>query len=107
MVYVERNAQADIIAIYKEPRPNAVEALSPDSTEVIEFINMANTNFNHSDTALIRVIEDVVDVLISKNLLRLTDLPVAAQEKLLSRKTLRQRLSNSLDLLVDSDQGLL
>jgi hypothetical protein len=107
MVFVERNLAGEIVAIYKTAQTQAQEALATSNPEVLSFISSSSVNFNHSDIALIRVIEDVVDVLISKNLLRLTDLPVAAQEKLLSRKTLRQRLSNSLDLLVDSDQGLL
>jgi hypothetical protein len=107
MMFVERNSTGQILAIYRDAQPNAQEAIAADNPEVIEFLNHCNSNFNHSDITLIRVIEDVVDVLISKNLLRLTDLPVAAQEKLLSRKTLRQRLNGSLDLLVDSDQGLL
>lgn len=107
MMFVERDSTGQIIAIYRTAHANAHEAIAADHPEVIDFLNHCNSNFNQSDIALIRVIEDVVDVLISKNLLRLTDLPVAAQEKLLSRKTLRQRLSGSLDLLVDSDQGLL
>ncbi|WP_373975881.1 hypothetical protein NT239_03705 [Chitinibacter sp. SCUT-21] len=107
MAYVERDQTGQIVAIYRHANEQAQEELSPNHPDLIKFVQNSNQDFNHSDTALIRVIEDIVDVLIDKNLLRLTDLPVAAQEKLLSRKSLRQRLSNSLDLLIDSDQGLL
>jgi hypothetical protein len=107
MVFVERDANGEIIAIYRSPQNNANEELALHDPQIVAFLGASSSDFNHSDTALIRVIEDIVDVMIEKNLLRLTDLPIAAQEKLLSRKTLRQRLSNSLDLLVDSDQGLL
>ena len=55
--------------------------------------------FAHLDPALIRVIEDVVDVLIDRGLLRLTDLPPDAQRKLLARKGARARLREGLDLL--------
>ena len=55
--------------------------------------------FAHLDADLIRVIEDVVDVLIDRGLLRLTDLPLDAQRKLLARKGARARLREGLDLL--------
>jgi len=45
-------------------------------------------------------------VLIEKNLMRFTDLPDAAQKKLLERQSLRQSLT-ALKLLGDDDQGLI
>lgn len=55
-----------------------------------------------SDQTLIRVVEDLVDTLIRKDLLRFTDLPEAAQAKLLERRTLRRSVS-ALNLLRDED----
>ncbi|WP_410498899.1 hypothetical protein [Chitinibacter sp. S2-10] len=107
MVFVERSSDGEIIAIYRAEQENAHELLSSSDPQVLSFIGSNSEVLSHSDMDLIRVIEDIVDVMIAKNLLRLTDLPLAAQKKLLSRKTLRQHLSNSLDLLVDNDQGLL
>lgn len=45
-----------------------------------------------SDVALIRVIEDIIDTLIDKNVIMFTDLPEAARAKILSRKNARERL---------------
>jgi hypothetical protein len=42
-----------------------------------------------TDNDLIRVIEDIVDVLVAKNLIKIDDLPQAAQEKINYRKGLR------------------
>ena len=42
-----------------------------------------------------RVIEDVIDTLIGKNLLNITDLPAEAQAKLFARKSFRERISKS------------
>jgi hypothetical protein len=56
-----------------------------------------------SDQALIRVVDDLIDTLIGKDLLRFTDLPEAAQAKLLERRTLRRSV-NALNLLQDDDQ---
>ncbi len=65
----------------------------------------ATGEFNHLDADFIRVVEDLIDVLIQKGVLRVTDLPVGAQRKLAARKHLRGRLSGALDLL-DRHDGL-
>ncbi|WP_028448832.1 hypothetical protein [Chitinibacter tainanensis] len=105
-MYVSRDTEGRIISLHQEATAEAQEAISPRDPEVMAFIGQGS-ELDHSDSSLIRVIEDLVDVLIQKNVLRLTDLPNAAQAKLLSRKSLRQRLSHSLDLLNDNDKGLL
>ena len=50
-----------------------------------------------------RVIEDVIDTLIKNNVIRLTDLPVVAQKKLMKRKGVRNKLGGALDLLGGDD----
>lgn len=59
-----------------------------------------------SDQALVRVLEDLIDTLIGKNLIQFTDLPDAAQAKLLERRTLRRSV-NALNLIEDDDQKLI
>lgn len=61
--------------------------------------------FAESDQALIRVVEDLIDTLIRKELLHFTDLPEAAQAKLLERRSLRRSV-NALSLLKDDDLEL-
>lgn len=58
-----------------------------------------------SDLEMIRVYEDLVDLLIGKNLVLLTDLPPAAQDKLLRRKRLRAMLSPLADIIASEDEG--
>ncbi|NHC63256.1 hypothetical protein [Paenalcaligenes suwonensis] len=61
-----------------------------------------------SDADFIRVLEDLIDVLISNGTIRMTDLPPEALKKLHARKQTRQRLRNpSLDLINDDDDGIL
>lgn len=60
-------------------------------------------NFSDLDEDFIRVLEDVIDALLSNGTLRLTDLPPQALEKINQRKQQRERLRNSLDLLPDDD----
>ena len=63
---------------------------------------------SQSDTAIARVLEDLIDVLITRGVIQFTDLPEAAQDKLLSRRQTRARLKDSLQLLPgDGDGGLL
>jgi hypothetical protein len=50
------------------------------------------------------VLEDLVDVLISRNVIRITDLPPEAQNKLFERKRFRENtLGNALKLVPDAD----
>lgn len=50
---------------------------------------------------MVRIVEDLIDLLIQKNLILLTDLPQVAQNKLLARKHLRDRFRPEPSLLVD------
>lgn len=59
------------------------------------------------DVDFIRVLEDLIDALIANGTLRLTDLPPEALDKLNKRKSIRQQLRNSLDLLDDNDETLI
>ena len=59
-----------------------------------------------SDHALVRVLEDLIDTLIGKDVLHFTDLPEAAQAKLLERRHLRRSV-NALNLIEDDDQQLI
>ncbi|HKX40388.1 MAG TPA: hypothetical protein VJO99_04475 [Burkholderiaceae bacterium] len=51
--------------------------------------------FTRLDADFVRVLEDVIDTLIVKHVLNLTDLPEQAQAKLLARKSFRERASKS------------
>ena len=57
-----------------------------------------------SDLEVVRVLEDLIQVLIEKGVIQFTELPEPAQKKLLQRKRLRR----SSDLtLFDDDEGLI
>ena len=55
------------------------------------------------DGEFIRVLEDLIDVLVNKGVINLTDLPPQALEKLSQRRRVRHRLRDSLDLIQDED----
>ena len=60
---------------------------------------------SQSDTAIVRVLEDLINELINRGVIKFTDLPVAAQDKLLSRQQTRSQLKNALGLLPGDDDG--
>ena len=54
---------------------------------------------SHSDTSLVRVLEDLIDALITRGVIQFTDLPEAAQAKLFERRETRASLTHRLNLL--------
>lgn len=65
--------------------------------------NATQQELTHLDIEFIRVLEDLIEALLANGVLRLTDLPPQALEKLSKRKRARQRLRDSLDLIADDD----
>lgn len=106
MPYVRRGEGGEIVAVSNEPLDGATELLAPEAPELIVFIErlaQGNGAFESSDLKLIRAIEDVIDLLIAKNVICITDLPAAVQSKLTERRSLRHSL-NALKLFGDDDQ---
>lgn len=114
MPYVQRNAAGHIVGIFSHTENPAQEWLEADVPELRDFVlslkgkgaTAALDKLTGSDQALIRVVEDLIDTLISKDLIHFTDLPDAAQAKLLERRSLRRSV-NALSLFREDDQGLI
>lgn len=63
---------------------------SQSATEVDTFVQSNSLESVASDLAMVRVLEDLIEVLISKSLITLSDLPLPAQKKLINRHSMRQ-----------------
>ena len=103
MLYVERSADGRIIALHNAPTPAAQEQRSLMDEEVLDFFNGTESwkqLMLHSDLGAVRIVEDLIDLLISKNVLNFTELPEHAQQRIWERKRLREKIV-SQDLLVD------
>jgi hypothetical protein len=98
MPYVLRNAEGRIDSLHRTPVPGS-ELLAADHPEVAAFLGGEGSGegggFAALDASLIRVVEDLVDVLVARNILRVTDLPPEAQKKLFARKGLRERFRHT------------
>ena len=102
MPYVQRDTTGAIASLHRQANDAAPEFLPDEHPEVQAFVG--RDAFARLDADFVRVLEDVIDTLISKNVVNITDLPAEAQVKLFSRKSFRERRnSNSLRLFGDGD----
>ena len=112
MPYIQRNANGTIIALVSTPSAMAEEQLSSSDPEVVEFLRDSGSSeitkefLSSSDTDLVRVIEDLIDLLIDKNLILMTEFPAVAQQKLINRKSARELFSKHQTLMVAKDDIL-
>lgn len=107
MPYVARGSDGRIVSVSNEPVAGVQEEIAAESLELRDFVEgLAGRGnvFEASDLRLIRAIEDVIDLLIQKNIICITDLPPAVQNKLMERRSLRCSL-NALKLFGDDEQG--
>lgn len=105
MAYVYKDANGKIVA--SSATENLGEGWSfieNDSKEYITYLEDAlaeHTPFRESDIQLARVLEDLISLLIERDMIRFTDFPRAAQKRLLERQTMRKR--SELSGIVDDD----
>lgn len=97
-VFVTRDDDGRVTALSASPSAGSATA-SIDDPEVQAFLR-------ELDVGLVRVLEDVIDLLVAGGVFRFTDLPESAQQKLLFRKTLRSQWQAVPDPLGTED-GLL
>ena len=108
MFHVLRNSGGVIQSVSRELLPGSEEVLEENDPEIQRFFHASAVAppFDAADADFVRVLEDLIDTLILKNIIHQTDLPVAAQKKLMVRKGLRSRIHGALNLL-GSDDGIL
>ncbi|THF64069.1 hypothetical protein E6C76_16025 [Pseudothauera nasutitermitis] len=107
MVYIKRDEQGRVIAAALEPDGEGWTQAKSDEPDVAVFaraLTSGDAGLADTDLSLVRVLEDVIDLLVERSVIRFTDLPAAAQEKLNVRRG--ARASRRLNLL-DDDNGLL
>lgn len=116
MPYIQRNHEQKIMALYADPCYAGHEFLPHDEAEVLDFLRSERSPnvgegelgelrnvLSASDLQSIRIIDDLVFLMVRQNLIRLTDLPDAAQQKLLSRQQVRDQMGDLPDLLDEED----
>lgn len=108
-MYVNRDSQGQISQVSRSANEQCQEFVSPESAELQRFINGEDQEaerLRQSDLEFVRVLEDVINLLMDKGIIRFTDLPEKAQEKLLTRQSLRKRV-NEVGLISDDDSDVI
>lgn len=105
MPYVLKNPDGTIKAVsvdpVEQPGWEFVEASSKVYTDFLESALAMNDPFRESDIQLARVLEDLISLLIERDLLRFTDFPAAAQKRLIARQNMRKK--NRMSDIIDED----
>ncbi|MBU0676208.1 MAG: tryptophan synthase subunit beta [Proteobacteria bacterium] len=83
-----------------EPR---LLASDQDRTGLLNTLTTGKAALSATDLHLVRVLEDLIDLLIGKGVICLSDLPEVARHKLLERQTIRSELQGGLDLLIGEE----
>ena len=109
MAYVMRNPDGVIIAVLSEHVEGA-EEVSANDDGLQRFLSQespeqrAQQELMESDLGLIRVIEDLIDVLIERGAMMFTDFPEPVQRKLLARRGMRKEFSYMDELFNNEDE---
>ncbi len=119
MPYVQRDEEGKITAVFSSPTATAKEELSPTHPALVEFMfgeagateEMKNSGYFQdlyelrlSDLALVRVLEDVIYLLLEKNILSITEFPIQSIRRLQQREKIRKRLREMGSVLFSGDQ---
>ncbi len=106
MPFIERSADGRIIGLRTEAGPNCQEEKSINDEEVLDFLkdnldnNFLKSLLAHSDAGLIRLLEDLIDLLTKKKIILFTELPEKAQQKITERTQIREKMA-SQDIIVE------
>jgi hypothetical protein len=105
MPYVQRDSEGLIAAVSLVPQEGFAEKVADDDPALLQFLDRVGdaNDLARTDLEFVRVLEDVLEVLIARNVLLFTELPEPAQAKILARQAMR-RGEDVLDLLDDEPQ---
>ncbi len=104
MPYIKRDEAGQIISVSLSQVSDDQEFIDAENAQLAAFFEDARASadsLRESDSDLVRVLEDLIEMLTAKGIILFTELPESAQQKIMLRKRLRKDRSNSLDLLGD------
>lgn len=111
MPYARRDPFGQVLSLHRKAEPDAQEFLADDAPEVLAFLGQPSADatgdrFSELDADFVRVLEDLVDTLVARNVINLTDLPLRARDKLYQRKGHRRESALSQLNLLGETSGL-
>ncbi len=106
MPYVVRDPDGKVSKVSVRPIPGA-DMLPHDHADVLSFMQQkgvetkliaeAISELRRTDNEMSRAVEDVITALLKKNLLKLTDLPKAVQDRIAFRVRMRMQIQETYD----------
>jgi len=117
MPYVNRSPNGTIISLKQQSDDNHTQYLAPTDYEIIAFLTESpetcpeNTRssketLSESDKDFMRATEDLIHLLIQKNIILFTELPTAVQEKMSGREKLRSNLNEKPPSFLDNSDSI-
>lgn len=109
MPYVKRDQSGEVAAVFATRQADATEFVSEGAEDLMTLIGQGARDadpqkiLTESDLDFIRVIEDLVAVLMHKNIIQPTDLPPEARTKLLQRRRLRGQMDRLAGLVAEEE----
>lgn len=112
MPYVIRDENGQVVGMGEVPLDDEAEEVAPNDPQLLAMLSRTcdadvavdEDVFVSSDLSFIRVLEDLIEVLIRRGVISLTDLPAPALDKLRQRRAMRHWLAGVAGL-VDDDDG--
>jgi hypothetical protein len=107
MLYVKLDASGNIVACNTKKTEECNQEINIDYLNQIQSLMLSKKDLTlsrsmQSDLSMVRVLEDVIDTLVKKSIINITDLPPEVQDKLTTRKKMREEGS-----LKNDSQGLI
>ena len=112
MLYAIRNPQGHITSLTTTPQGDA-SPVDFEDPEVGIFLSKGGESatpqefLERSDHEIGRILEDVIDLLVRKNVILFTELPEEAQQKLLTRKLARSAHSKHDQTTFEANNSIL
>lgn len=97
MPFVKRDQTGRIVAMFDKAQGDAIEMVPGNAPEVTLFLYGPQTGRDMliSDLELVRVIEDLIEVMVGKSLIEFSDLPDAVRQKVFQRKEKRKQIARA------------
>ena len=112
MPFVTRDQSGRISGVSEHADVGVSEEIRADDAELSQFLveqglstpEVIRQKLAESDLQMVRLVDDLIDVLMDKGVIKFTDLPRAAGEKYLHRQVARKHLQTNL--IVDENDIL-
>lgn len=99
MPLVKRDSTGAVVAVYHQPLEEGLEEVPVDDPDLANFLQKTLLDFAvnrawiESDLDMVRVVEDLIDMLIERKVFLFTEMPEPVQQKMLARRGLRKEFA--------------